>query len=295
MSAALSDTASTSLADWPGAAIRAARAHACRRPARNRYRPGRRRDHGAGARPMRRAGTPPMPRAGTRPMPAALAWIAVDGLTYPFNTLRGTTLRGTAALSPRDLIWVHAGRIDPGVTAGPPPRAAPLCAPRPDTALPPGPTPLFPALSRARHAGTRLPPANRAQAVAGRYSERCWGMPASKARTSVSRYRRCPPSVLMDVSFPALAHLVTVLGSTRNIVATSAGVSSGSASGVRADIWTASPPGPVLRSCVSYVPGSIRSLPWMSYMVYCYHIAITSGDKATTRSRSFLPCPRCPR
>jgi hypothetical protein len=22
-------------------------------------------------------------------------------------------------------------------------------------------------------------------------------------------------------------------------------------------------------------------------MVYCYHIAITSGDKATTRSRSF--------
>src|SRR5580658_6108832 len=33
--------------------------------------------------------------------------------------------------------------------------------------------------------------------------------------------------------------------------------------------------------------GSIRSLPWMSYMVYSYHIAITSGDKATTRSRSF--------
>jgi hypothetical protein len=33
----------------------------------------------------------------------------------------------------------------------------------------------------------------------------------------------------------------------------------------------------------------------MSYMVYCYHIAITSGDKATTRSRSFWTCPRCPR
>src|ERR1022692_4781090 len=103
-----------------------------------------------------------------------------------------------------------------------------------------------------------------------------------------------PPSVLIDVSFPALAQRVTVFGSTRNIVATSAGVSSGSASGVRADIWTASPPGPGIRSCVSCVPGSIRSLPWMSHMVYCYHIAITSGDKATTRSRSFLTHPRCP-
>src|SRR4051794_12106028 len=34
----------------------------------------------------------------------------------------------------------------------------------------------------------------------------------------------------MDVSLPAFAHLVTGLGATRNIVATSAGVSSGSAS-----------------------------------------------------------------
>src|SRR6516164_6504628 len=41
----------------------------------------------------------------------------------------------------------------------------------------------------------------------------------------------------MDVSLPAFAQRVTVLGSTRNIVATSAGVSSGSASGVRADMW----------------------------------------------------------
>ena len=80
------------------------------------------------------------------------------------------------------------------------------------------------------------------------YSERCCGIPARRARTSVSRYRRCPPSVRIDVSFPAFAHLVTVFGSTLNIVATSAGVSSGSASGVRADILTASPPGPVLRS-----------------------------------------------
>src|SRR5581483_2526467 len=38
----------------------------------------------------------------------------------------------------------------------------------------------------------------------------------------------------MDVSLPAFAHRVTVFGSTRNMVATSAGVSSGSASGVRA-------------------------------------------------------------
>src|SRR2546421_11052986 len=40
----------------------------------------------------------------------------------------------------------------------------------------------------------------------------------------------------MDVSLPAFAQRVTVFGSTRNIVATSAGVNSGSASGVRADI-----------------------------------------------------------
>jgi hypothetical protein len=37
----------------------------------------------------------------------------------------------------------------------------------------------------------------------------------------------------MDVILPAFAQRVTVFGSTRNIVATSAGVSSGSASGVR--------------------------------------------------------------
>src|SRR6185437_13783010 len=36
------------------------------------------------------------------------------------------------------------------------------------------------------------------------------GMPASNARTSVSRYRRWPPSVRIEVSFPALAHRVTV-------------------------------------------------------------------------------------
>jgi len=88
----------------------------------------------------------------------------------------------------------------------------------------------------------------------------------------------------MDVSFPAFAHRVTVLGSTRNIVATSAGVSSGSASGVRADMyglssWTSTA---ILRCCL---PGSGRSLPWMSNMAHWDHIAITSGDKSTTRSK----------
>jgi len=32
----------------------------------------------------------------------------------------------------------------------------------------------------------------------------------------------------------------------------------------------------------------------MSHMVYCYHIAITSGDNATTRSRSFGRVPLTP-
>jgi hypothetical protein len=124
----------------------------------------------------------------------------------------------------------------------------------PDAAFrPPGPTPpAIPRLAAGRRASLRVshPDTIKSRAAARRYSERCCGMPASRARTSVSRYLRWPPKVRMDVSFPAFAHLVTVFGSTLNIVATSAGVSSGSASGVRADILTASPPGPVLRSCV---------------------------------------------
>jgi hypothetical protein len=40
-----------------------------------------------------------------------------------------------------------------------------------------------------------------------------------------SLYRRCPPKVLIEVNLPALAHLVTVFGSTLNKDATSAGVS----------------------------------------------------------------------
>jgi hypothetical protein len=114
----------------------------------------------------------------------------------------------------------------------------------------PGSTPPT-AQANGRWLNTRLcvpAPALQRRIAATPYSERCCGMPARRARTSVSRYRRCPPSVRIDVSFPAFAHLVTVFGSTLNIVATSAGVSSGSASGVRADMLTASPPGPVLRS-----------------------------------------------
>jgi len=108
------------------------------------------------------------------------------------------------------------------------------------------------------------------------HSERCCGIPASSARTSVSRYRRCPPSVRIEVSLPAFAHRVTVLGSTRNIVATSAGVNSGSASGVRADMCVASPPGPVLRSCVVVLRGApwgaSRGCPSLARQgPYCHH------------------------
>ena len=126
---------------------------------------------------------------------------------------------------------------------------------------------------------TCIPATVRRQVAAMCHSERCCGIPASRARTSVSRYRRWPPSVRIDVSLPALAHRVTVFGSTRNIVATSAGVSSGSASGVRADIITASPPGPVLRSCVCAVlapPGTCRGCPIWSTQTILPSPAVTS-------------------
>ena len=50
-------------------------------------------------------------------------------------------------------------------------------------------------------------------------------------RTSLARYRRCPPNVFTAVSFPALAHRVTVFGDTPTRRATSAGVSIGSGLG----------------------------------------------------------------
>jgi len=43
--------------------------------------------------------------------------------------------------------------------------------------------------------------------------------------------------------------------------------------------WTSTA---ILRCCL---PGSGRSLPWMSNMAHWDHIAITSGDKSTTRSK----------
>src|SRR5439155_21237214 len=57
------------------------------------------------------------------------------------------------------------------------------------------------------------------------------GIPAIRALTSASRKRRWPVGVRIDVSLPLFAHLVTVFGSTRKILATSPGVSSRPASG----------------------------------------------------------------
>jgi len=128
---------------------------------------------------------------------------------------------------------------------------------------------------RRIHPGRYLTGARMAKTAEG-HSERCCGIPASSARTSVSLYRRCPPSVRIEVSLPAFAHRVTVLGSTRNIVATSAGVNSGSASGVRADMccglssWTSVA---ILRSCTSWC--SVGSESGMSIYgrqgPYCHH------------------------
>lgn len=165
-------------------------------------------------------------------------------------------------------------RIDPGSVMEPCSRERPARIPltiRPECSAGADPPQLFPTCRVPAMAGRYWPRPQRGmrQGTAACHSERCCGMPASSARTSVSLYRRCPPSVRMEVSFPALAHRVTVFGSTRNIVATSAGVSSGSASGVRADMCTASPPGPVLRSCVLLrCLAPLGSLPWMSHMVY---------------------------
>src|SRR5207249_7402903 len=84
------------------------------------------------------------------------------------------------------------------------------------------------------------------------------------------------PSVRIEVSLPAFAQRVTVLGSTRNIVATSAGVNSGSASGVRADMrglssWTS---GAILRFLCCLVlrgerVGDVQI--WAQQGPYCHH------------------------
>src|SRR5215469_4527725 len=95
----------------------------------------------------------------------------------------------------------------------------------------------------------------------------------------------------MDVSFPAFAHRVTVLGSTRNIVATSAGVSNGSASGVRADIMTASHPGPIISILRLSVGGSIQS-PALD-VLYGSTVTILPSPAVTMRppGAEDLTCP----
>jgi hypothetical protein len=81
--------------------------------------------------------------------------------------------------------------------------------------------------------------------------------------------------VRIEVSFPAFAQRVTVFGSTRNIVATSAGVNNGSASGVRADMSTASPLGPVLailRCCFAWLRAEPAvDVPYGPLRPYCHH------------------------
>ncbi len=95
-----------------------------------------------------------------------------------------------------------------------------------------------------------------------------------------------PPACGSRSVCQAFAHRVTVLGSTRNIVATSAGVSSGSASGVRADICVASPPGPVVRSCVPVLPGApAKRVGDVQIWPDKDNIAITSGDASPTRCK----------
>jgi hypothetical protein len=67
-------------------------------------------------------------RTGPGRCPQTLAGPLIDELTPIFIVRTGL---------------VTQGRIDPGIPAGTPPRAAPLCAMRPYAAWPPGPTPLF--------------------------------------------------------------------------------------------------------------------------------------------------------
>jgi hypothetical protein len=86
------------------------------------------------------------------------------------------------------------GRIDPGnvrwnrVQLASPANYTPLCG-----AWPPGPTPLpyyFLAAASVPMTRRRDCPGAHAPETARPYSERCCGIPASRARTSVSLYRR---------------------------------------------------------------------------------------------------------
>ncbi len=210
--------------------------------------------------------TPAVLTRGTTPGTPAV--LTRDDPRNPRCADPGTT-PGTPA------VFSGIGRIGPGISPGSVQSANALRMTTRSRLCRQGRPPYFCAEPHVACSDTRPPPKIGRQAAARRYSERCCGMPASKARTSVSRYRRWPPRVLMDVNFPAFAHRVTVFGSTRNIVATSAGVSSGSASGVLADIMTASPPGPclaILRPLCSW----LHSEPALDVLYglllpYCHH------------------------
>lgn len=89
-----------------------------------------------------------------------------------------------------------------------------------------------PSCRNARPAAGSRPPSPWCPAAGSQAAAPPSGM-QSKARTSRSRYRRWPPGVRLDVSFPDLAQRVTVLGFTRNRLATSPGVSSFSLSSSR--------------------------------------------------------------
>src|SRR5262245_54107376 len=97
----------------------------------------------------------------------------------------------------------------------------------------------------------------------------------------------------MEVSFPAFAHRVTVLGSTRNMVATSAGVSSGSASGVRADIRAASLSGAdQLGLLRPIVPVGVGDPKWFNRaMLYVGVVDYAQTDRL--RAGSSFPSERC--
>jgi hypothetical protein len=83
---------------------------------------------------------------------------------------------------------------------------------------------------------------------------RCQRGSASSARTSDSRYLRCPPGVLMDPRRPVDAHRVTVFGSTLNSAATSAGVNK------RAGLSRSSSTPDIHRLTHSPKPNSIRRM-----------------------------------
>ena len=175
------------------------------------------------------------------------------GPSFPHSSRRGAlSTCGQFWITRRATFPLRADRPRQWAGGQYPCRTDPCC----DTS-PPGPTPH--SIDRVLPHSPRARPDGRPPGEGGRRSlgallrntrEQCTNLSLPVAPVSPQRADRG--------QFPAFAHRVTVLGSTRNIVATSAGVNSDSASGVRADICVASPPGPVLRSYVPVVPDA----PW---------------------------------